>query len=653
MMPTVRPLLLALACVPVLAAEPAAPTDSASDWPHLRGPACDGTSPETGLADTWPGEGPPVLWMRPIGKGYSGFTAVGGLVYTQTQTDYGQYVVCLEGDTGRAVWETRTGWPYEDLPRYPGPRATPTVHDGRVYFAGPRGRVGCLRAEDGCLLWSVDVIAMCGGTGSDFGYACSPLVEDGKVILPVGGPGASLVALDAGTGTLLWSSGDGAASYASALPVTFRGRRLVVVLLRNAVAGFDLATGSPLWKHALSHGYDEHAAWPLYADPHVLISQPFKKGATCYRLGPPGGARTGPGPPAVKATRIWKRGVFSNDTASSLVLDGHVYGFDLQDIQARPNRPSKGAFKCVEIATGEARWASERPGHATVVAADGKLYLFNDRGEAVLAAASPDGYDERGRVHVFLDEICWTAPALHRGRLYLRTPTRAACLYVGDPERLDAGLRAASRPAAALDRHLPEDKLAGLLGAGPDLILPVLGIGTLAFWLAACLGGAFGAAALVAAGVGRLRPPAARGAFWALAAVIGLAGTTLIRRAGGGFVFTLPVALYVAYQMTLLAAVRAAGRRGDRRASWGARGAVLLFLLLCAGYFHVCRRFGLDQEWVFLFGFLPAWPVALVAARRLVRPGPVWRDLGWAALGYTVFFASVSALLLWVRMPRA
>ena len=49
-------------------------------WPHHRRPHYDATSDETGLAESWPAEGPLVLWMQTIGRGYSGLTVVGDRV---------------------------------------------------------------------------------------------------------------------------------------------------------------------------------------------------------------------------------------------------------------------------------------------------------------------------------------------------------------------------------------------------------------------------------------------------------------------------------------------------------------------------------------------------------------------------------------------
>jgi hypothetical protein len=99
-------------------------------WPQWRGPTFDSISLETALADSWPEAGPPVLWSRELGQGYSSFIAVGPHVYTLNQTLYEQAVVCLDAETGKTVWSSRYSWPYEGGGLYPGPRSTPAWYDG-------------------------------------------------------------------------------------------------------------------------------------------------------------------------------------------------------------------------------------------------------------------------------------------------------------------------------------------------------------------------------------------------------------------------------------------------------------------------------------------------------------------------------------------
>ncbi len=125
-------------------------------WPFIRGAGFDGHSPETQLADAWPAGGPPIVWRRPLGEGFSSLVVGDGRVYTQYQDASGQFVVCLDSATGETIWRYRYDWPFELGEKYPGPRATPTLVHGRIYFAGPSGLIGCL-SDRGKLVWSVNV----------------------------------------------------------------------------------------------------------------------------------------------------------------------------------------------------------------------------------------------------------------------------------------------------------------------------------------------------------------------------------------------------------------------------------------------------------------------------------------------------------------
>jgi outer membrane protein assembly factor BamB len=199
---------------------------SAADWPHVRGPAYDANSPETGLAGQWPEGGPPVLWTRELGPGYSAFVVAQGRAFTLFQTSAGMSLIALDADTGAELWKERIDWPWQHGGMYPGPYASPTFGDGKVFYATPTGTVGCLDATNGRSRWSMKLNERFGGRrGTDFGYASTPTVEGGRVFLPVGGPNASVGALSTDDGRTLWASGDDPASYCPAYPITLDGRR--------------------------------------------------------------------------------------------------------------------------------------------------------------------------------------------------------------------------------------------------------------------------------------------------------------------------------------------------------------------------------------------------------------------------------------------
>lgn len=627
------------------------------EWPHLRGPAYSGVSDETGLADVWPPGGPPILWNREIGRGYSGMIAVGHRLFTLRQTPTEQSVLCLDAETGNQVWEHRYGWAYEPGGMYPGPRSTPTWHDGRVYFAAPDGMVGCLRAEDGGPVWSLNVNQKFGGHGTDFGYSCSPLVEDGKVILPVGGPETSVVALSTLDGSLVWASGSEPASYCSPIPITLGGRRLVVAFLQNTLALVDLESGRWLWQQSYSHGYDEHAALSVYSEPHLMVMLPFRAGADLYRLEASQTDSAVTRKATIAGRLQWHSTELSNDTASSILYRGFVYGFDLLEAQANGRRPSRGKFKCLEFPSGKVRWTTDRVGHATLVAAEGKLFLLNDKGELILARATPDQYEEIGRLQVFRREICWTSPTLHRGRIYLRSPTRAVCLDVTRAMSAETSPKALPAPAAEPPASEPFD-LVRLIGREREYPFDPPDLNELIRWYLWSLA-ALGSAGLVAwftgfacRRIGGSSPTfAARfppTLFWLLAFLFGLAATPVANRVCEGFVFTWPASVFVVHQMVLAAVVWSQKPSEQRFARWAGAAAAVGLVAACAAYYDLCRLLNLPMAWVFLIGLIPSWPLAVPLARRLGRIQGAAAHSLWASAVFTLFFWASTAWL-WVH----
>jgi outer membrane protein assembly factor BamB len=548
-------------------------------------------------------------------------------------------VLCLDGNTGREVWRHRYGWPWEFEGKWPGPYATPTVAQGKVYFAGAYGLIGCLDGVDGSAIWSVNVTEAFEGSGTEFGYACSPLVEDGRVIMPVGGEGAAVVALDAEDGSTVWRSGDEPASYSPALPVTVDGRRQIVCYLRNVVVGLDPQTGAQLWEHRVSDSYDEHSSWPLYEAPYLMVCAAFKKGSRLLELG------TDADGPFVKCIRESER--MSNDIASSVLVDGYVYGFDLADMQ--PNAPGpRGQFTCMKLVTGEVCWTTDRVGHATLITADGKLIILNEMGELILARQTPEGYDELARTRIFTEGRCWTAPVLRDGRLFLRNGTEAVCVYLDDPAHL-AGtvpspvIRGASWWERAIAGHA--------YWRGQSLTAPAL-LDVLR-WYGASIVGVFVAASVVTAAVGvgvRLLVPSVAGRVLPIvlsltAFVLGAVGTHVLTAALGVFVFTWPAALFVVFQLTVVSVLPAADpKRASRLTS---SIAVAAFAALCVGYFLLCRSLFVVTGYGFLVGFLPAAPFAVLAARRFRRDGICFAAIAWSVAAFTVYFWASGLFAIW------
>ena len=622
-----------------------AETESTNAWPHLRGPAGNSISGETDLADTWPPEGPPVLWSREIGTGYSGIIVVGNRAYTQTQRLYGQYVLALDAETGRTLWEHRYAWPYEPGGMYPGPRATPTWSDGKVYYAAPDGKVGCLDAETGVPDWTADLDERFGLGGTGFGYSCSPAVEDDKVVFPVGAKGASVVALNTTDGSTVWAAGDHPVSYSSAKIVTLNGRRIVVVLLHGALTLIDLHSGELLQEWTALQAHEGHATMPLYQEPFLVLTSPFRAGAEVLRIVEDSDS-------LVKLRRHISIRKMSNDVASSLLLDGTVYGFDLRDISSKPRRPSRGTFRAIDLETGDVLWSDDGPGHTSLLGADGKLFMLNDRGEVILARASREKYEELGRINLFGDEICWTAPALSNRRLFVRSPTKAACLYVGRPEELGAKRKKRARTASEITKT-KRWNLRWVVGAEREYPFDPPDMAELTRWYICSLVGVLVPSCVLSLVswlvLLRKRDLARKTAgilFWTALLLLGVVATPLFNHSVREFIFTWPVTLFAAQQV-LLNTVAGAGREASSPRQFRMFAAVAFFFAVCTAYFHFCQRLDLAMQWAFLIGFLPSWVVAVPFAYRL-RGGAspfVHYACGFAA--FSAYFWATAAFIAW------
>lgn len=556
----------------------------------IRGTQYDGHSPEIHIADSWPEEGPPVLWTRELGQGYSAFVAEGDYVYTQGQSLTGQYLYCLEADTGNTVWQYKYDWPYEGMGVYPGPRSSPTLSDGRVYYAAPNGQLGCLDASKGKLLWKRHLLKEYAGTGGDgFGYSCTPVVTDGMVIMPVGGKSASLVALDAKTGKEIWSEGDDPASYAPVYPIERNGRQLVLGYLQNSLVIHDRTTGVLLKRLELSHGYDEHSCWPIYREPYLWISGPFRSGSRLYEL-----------PEDLDAEKelqeVWSSRTMSNDVVSSVLVEDSIYGFDIFDVQSKTQRPSRGMFRCIDWMTGEEQWSQgtgrarrggdnddpEEIGQCGIIAADGKLIIFNERGELILLNQNSEELEILSRASILSGELSWTPPVLHRGRVYLRNHTRAVCVYIGESNMLE--ISQPTLTVADVPQSKYQDLAAWIIPVEPEFMFDVPSREWMWNWYLTSVG-----ILMVAGALGFLmglpfpehRPVIQIASYRVIAFVLGVLGTTLLSRYRQEFYFSWVVCLYIAFEPVIGLLRKRSGEPISARKRWGERLALLFFLATC------------------------------------------------------------------------
>jgi outer membrane protein assembly factor BamB len=389
----------------------------AEDWPRWRGVRGDGTWQGPKLPEQWPVKGPKKKWSRPIGGGYAGIAVVGSRVFTMDRVappantpdaDGTERILCLDAETGEPRWTHSYPVRYGDLGGYGnGPRAMPTIHEGKVYTFGAVGHVHCLDAATGKVIWTRDMVKECQAKVPMWGYASSPVIDGDRVLIHAGAePDGCLVALDRHTGKELWRSGTDPAGYCTPVLIDAPSGRQIILWTPEHIHGLDAATGKPLWKVPYKITYGVSIATPIYQEGLVFISG-YWDGSKTIQLGDK--------PTDMKLVHEDRR--LCGLMAQPLYRDGYVYLLD-----------KKSGLVCVELKTGKRLWEDHRltpPGrnpHASIVwLGDGdRILLLNSTGELILARINPSGYQEQSRKKILSQEV-WSHPGFAGNYIYVHS----------------------------------------------------------------------------------------------------------------------------------------------------------------------------------------------------------------------------------------
>lgn len=422
----------------------------ADDWPQWRGPLRDGVWREDGIVERFPSEGLPVRWRTAVGPGYSGPAVAAGRVFlmdravdknapaeVKTQWNFRdktagrERVHCLDEATGKVLWTHEYACAYT-LAYGSGPRATPTVCGDHLYTLGAMGDLLCLERATGKVAWQKSLMRDYGAETPLYGFASQPLVDGQRLIIPVGGQGQAVVALDRHTGKELWRAGNSSEpGYCAPLIRTLAGQRQLIVWHADALLGLEPDSGRVLWSipHRLTVGMA--ITTPAVEGNRLAVSSQYE-GTLMLEF------RPGAAEPAVlwKASagtvpeRQWKKAGFNTTMSTVLLLGGHVYGVSLY-----------GETCCLQGETGQRVWTTLEPTSGGTVPRDrwstlfmvphgDKVFIFNEKGDLILARLSPAGYREISRTHLVEPDMLSTGSSAGRKVVWSHPAFANRCVYV-------------------------------------------------------------------------------------------------------------------------------------------------------------------------------------------------------------------------------
>jgi outer membrane protein assembly factor BamB len=379
----------------------------AADWPQWRGPNRDGISPETGLLDSWPKGGPPLLWkVQGLGEGYAGAAISGGHLFIQGQQGDEEFVLAFDSNTGKQLWRAQSGRQFRESRGF-GPRGTPSIDGDHLYALAADGMLVCLETATGKRIWGFNIVDRFHSRVLQWGISESPLVDGDRVIVTPGASGAAVVALDKMNGKVLWTSQSDQAGYSSPVAYDAGGSRKVVVFTGEAAIGLDFNSGRLLWRYERVANRTADIATPIVHDGQVFLSSDYGTGCALLKVA------------AGDASEVYFNRDMRNHYSTSVLVGDYLYGF------------SSSILTAMKFQTGEVAWRDRSVGKGSLIYADRHLYCLGEGGVVGLVEASPEGYREKSRFEIPKGEFpTWSPPVIADGKLYLREQDNLYCYNI-------------------------------------------------------------------------------------------------------------------------------------------------------------------------------------------------------------------------------
>ncbi|MDF7824488.1 PQQ-binding-like beta-propeller repeat protein [Pontiellaceae bacterium B12227] len=424
-------------------------TAGADDWPQYGGVHRDNVSLETGLADSWPAEGPKVLWTAEVFDGYSGASVVGGKAYLTDRAGDISMLRCFDMKSGKELWKVTFDDPGKlKGGKFDGTRGTPTISDGRAYLVTSYGSFVCIDLKTQKVKWKHNLVEAYAMELHQFGIAQSPSLYGNMVLVAPNAPEVGVAAYDATSGERIWvSKGLGFHAYISPRVEKVCGEDMVIAvgssekapkasrrkkgepkpepvdvstLAPSHVVGLSPRNGSVLWDYT---GWRCHGAIPhpvTLPDNRFFITGGYDAGSAMIQI-----VKTSGG---FEPKELYKTDEVGSQLHQPIVVGDHLF------IGSNSNSRKDGLASF--SLDGKLVWRTKDIDNAPnfergpFIMADGKLiYLDGKTGKLHLIKADPTKYTELASVDmVEKNDMAWAPLALSDGLLLVRDWNLMKCL---------------------------------------------------------------------------------------------------------------------------------------------------------------------------------------------------------------------------------
>ena len=389
-----------------------------ANWPAWRGPTRDGVSAETNLPLKWsPSEN--IAWKLPLPQ-WSGATPIiwGETIFLNVAEADGNNLSlwAVERASGRPKWKRPLGGG-NHRERKQNMSSPSPVTDGVTVWV--MTGTGFLRAFDftGRELWVRDIQKDYGRFGLNWGYANSPLLMDGDLIVPVihgmkTDDPSYVLRIDGKSGATRWrverptrAIRESPDAYITPALVRIGTINEIIITGGDVVTGHDPASGRELWRaDGLNPSNDP--AYRIVASPvvngDIVIAPSRERPVLALKAGGRGDV--------TRSHKLWE---FQNGPDVPTPVTDGTRAYFITD---------RGVVYCIDLKTGKPVYGPQRlePGtySASPVLADGKIYITSEDGITSVFRAGPQ-FELLATNR--LDDYTLSSIAIKDGQIFLRT----------------------------------------------------------------------------------------------------------------------------------------------------------------------------------------------------------------------------------------
>jgi len=375
---------------------------SAQDIIQWRGTDRTGIYNGSGLLQSWPEGGPVMLWHYDgLGEGHSSVAIAKDKVYITGLTEGKGHLFVFDMN-GKLL--NKKEYALEWDTNYNGSRGTVTIDGGKLYIYSGVGDLVCMDENTLDILWKKNIVDDFQGSNIRWGVNESPLIVGNKVIITPGGNNNNVIALNKNNGAMIWScAGEGdLPAYCSPLYIGDQQVPQIVTITGKHVLGIEAETGKKLWSFPYNNMRDIHPNTPIYGGDNLLLNIfGYGKGSVMLRL--TNGGRS--------VEKVWENKEFDSKTGGGVKIGDYVYG----------SGDNNKYWYCLDWKTGEQKYKDRSIAVGAVIAADGMLYCYSDKGEMALVKATPEKFDMVSKFPITMGtEQHWAHPVIYKGVLYVR-----------------------------------------------------------------------------------------------------------------------------------------------------------------------------------------------------------------------------------------